>query len=87
MKDSSLSNSESPIPDNPPTYFFWKLLFALVEYHTALPIQEYRRYRDNSIYYICPRCDSTLDREYQVCCDRCGQRLEWKGYRKAKQRE
>lgn len=33
---------------------------------------------------ICPRCDITLDREYQSYCDRCGQKLSWKGFSKAK---
>lgn len=87
MKDSFLPNNESPMPHHPSTIFPWELLFALAEYRTALPIQEYRLYRDNSIYYICPRCDSTLDREYQACCDRCGQLLEWKGHQRAKQRK
>ena len=32
---------------------------------------------------ICPGCNTTLDREYQSYCDRCGQFLSWKGYRKA----
>lgn len=26
---------------------------------------------------ICPRCDSTLEREYMRYCDRCGQHLAW----------
>lgn len=32
---------------------------------------------------ICPGCNTTLDREYQSYCDRCGQFLSWKGYSKA----
>lgn len=30
--------------------------------------------------YICPRCDSLLDREFVRFCDRCGQRLDWRFY-------
>lgn len=30
-------------------------------------------------YYVCPRCDVTMEREYQSYCDRCGQRLAWRG--------
>ena len=30
-------------------------------------------------YYVCPRCDVTMEREYQSYCDRCGQRLAWNG--------
>ena len=35
-------------------------------------------------YYVCPRCSTTLEREFMPFCDRCGQRLDWRGYRKAK---
>ena len=34
-------------------------------------------------YPICPRCNSSLDREYQNYCDRCGQALDW--HRKKRQ--
>lgn len=36
------------------------------------------------IYYICPRCKVGLERDFQSYCDRCGQRLDWKDYKKAK---
>lgn len=35
-------------------------------------------------YYLCPGCAVTLDREFQNYCDRCGQKLDWSGYRKAR---
>lgn len=35
-------------------------------------------------YYVCPRCSVTLEREFMSFCDRCGQRLDWKDYKKAK---
>ena len=31
---------------------------------------------------VCPRCQNTLDREFQSYCDRCGQMLCWKRYGK-----
>ena len=31
-----------------------------------------------ALYPVCPRCDSTFEREYQQFCDRCGQRLGWR---------
>lgn len=34
-------------------------------------------------YPICPRCDSTVDREYMCYCDRCGQHLNWELYEHA----
>ena len=42
-----------------------------------------RLVRDSSIcldgyYYArCPRCQSSLGRDYQLYCDRCGQALDW----------
>lgn len=35
-------------------------------------------------YYVCPRCDITMEREFQSYCDRCGQKLDWRRYRYAK---
>ena len=35
-------------------------------------------------YYVCPCCKITLDREFISFCDRCGQKLDWRYYRKAK---
>lgn len=37
-----------------------------------------------SLCYICPRCKISMERDFQSYCDRCGQRLDWKDYRKAK---
>lgn len=34
-------------------------------------------------YPVCPQCGVSLEREYQHFCDRCGQRLSWKGYKRA----
>ena len=36
-----------------------------------------------SSFYICPRCKISLERDFQSYCDRCGQRLDWKDYKKA----
>ena len=35
-------------------------------------------------YYVCPKCKTTLEREFVRFCDRCGQRLDWSNYRNAK---
>ena len=67
--------------------FPWDLLFSLAEYRTPHSVTEYRLHRSyfgEYRLYICPRCCVTLDREFQTCCDRCCQLLDWKGYRKAK---
>lgn len=33
---------------------------------------------------VCPRCNTSLDREFQAFCDRCGQMLNWRDYRNAR---
>ena len=34
-------------------------------------------------YPVCPQCGSSLEREYQCYCDRCGQCLDWRDFSKA----
>jgi len=59
---------------------------------TAEPAESFRQpmrvtekhlFRDGTVYPVCPRCRVTLNREYQAYCDRCGQALDWKAYKKA----
>lgn len=45
----------------------------------AMEVKRIRKY-GNSSYPVCPWCALTLDREYQLHCDRCGQPLAWNIY-------
>ena len=72
-----------------PTISVWlvvllKLLRFFSDYRKALLVQELMVFSDGACYYICPRCRITLDREFMSYCDRCGQRLGWKEYRKVR---
>ena len=62
--------------------------FRFAKFRLHLTVTEYILYHDSlggeSIYYVCPRCGITLEREYQAFCDRCGQRLDWKEIDNAK---
>ena len=40
-------------------------------------------YSGSSVYYVCPRCRVSMEREYTTYCDNCGQKLDWRGFRKA----
>lgn len=31
-------------------------------------------------FAVCPQCGSSIEREYQNFCDRCGQMLDWSDY-------
>ena len=35
-------------------------------------------------FSVCPRCHTTMEREFQSYCDRCGQRLSWNDFHHAK---
>ncbi len=37
----------------------------------------------NTAYPVCPRCQISMEREYQPFCDRCGQALGWENYESA----
>ena len=48
-----------------------------VSYRIPQFVTEVLRFKDGNEYPVCPRCEITLDREYQAFCDRCGQALSW----------
>ena len=55
-----------------------------LSYRLPMLVTELLVYSNNDSYYVCPRCHSTLDRDFLAFCDRCGQCLNWKLYKKAK---
>ena len=67
-----------------------KHLHALAAYRRMMPVREYILYPScfgtESAFFLCPRCNITMEREYQSYCDRCGQRLGWRSINKAKER-
>ncbi len=86
---------EIPVPDKK-RHPHWvalliKTIFRFAAYRFALPVTEFALYQDllggETVYYYCPRCDVTLERDYQAYCDRCGQCLDWKHIHNAKQRK
>ena len=64
------------------------LLQYQVSYRIAMCVTEIMVFKstfaNETGYYVCPRCRITLEREFMPFCDRCGQRLNWKDYKKAK---
>ena len=51
-------------------------------YRISMAVTKLRKYQTTT-YYICPRCNTTMEREFMAYCDRCGQCLGWIDYRKA----
>ena len=48
-----------------------------VSYRIPRLVTEVHHFKDGYEYPVCPRCEITLEREYQAFCDRCGQALNW----------
>lgn len=45
-------------------------------YRKPLRVTDKQIFQDGC-YAVCPRCRSTLPRDYMHYCDRCGQYLSW----------
>ena len=58
-----------------------KTVTTAESYRIPMRVTHLRKYR-TAAYYICPRCSITMEREFMAYCDRCGQRLGWKNYKK-----
>lgn len=52
-------------------------------FRQAMAVVEAVRFQCGDSFPVCPRCGTTLEREYQHFCDRCGQKLKWSAYSKA----
>lgn len=55
-----------------------------ISYRIPLSIRKIRVFRETltkTSYYVCPRCDCSLEREFVLFCARCGQQLDWRNYR------
>lgn len=52
-----------------------------LSYRFAMQVMHYRQHlslhSSYTIFPVCPRCHSNMEREYQAFCDRCGQKLSW----------
>ncbi len=55
-----------------------------VSYRIALKVNKIFMRLNGDTYPICPRCSSTLEREYMSYCNCCGQRLGWSDFDNAK---
>lgn len=44
------------------------------------PVTQILLFPSGNSYPLCPRCNSSLEREYMRFCDSCGQRLGWKHF-------
>ena len=52
-------------------------IIEALAYRFPMAVSEYKQFSDRDIYWVCPRCHNTLERDFQDYCDRCGQCLDW----------
>ena len=50
-------------------------------YREPMNVTEILHSGESYAYPICPKCHISMNREYQMFCDRCGQKLSWKHFR------
>ena len=58
----------------------------LMTYRVPMMVKDlvaFYHFPEDDVYYLCPRCQELLPREFMAYCDRCGQCLDWSEYRKA----
>lgn len=63
------------------------LILRKTDFREPMPVTHIRCYHGFhglTGFPVCPQCRITMEREYQSYCDRCGQCLGWRNYRKAK---
>ena len=58
-----------------------KTVTTAESYRMPMLVTHLRKYLTTA-YYICPRCSIAMEREFMAYCDRCGQCLDWKNYKK-----
>lgn len=72
------------------TYRFPRIggyLLAGLRYRRPMRVSEIMEISDTrgkTSWAICPRCGITMNREFMIFCDHCGQRLDWSMYEQAK---
>lgn len=49
------------------------------------PVTKVRVFSDRNMYAVCPRCNISMEYEYQLYCNHCGQHLEWSKYDEAEE--
>lgn len=62
-----------------PTRMLYELLLSPT-YRWPWKVKIVCSYRWGAEFPKCPRCGTTMKREYQLFCNHCGQRLNWSGF-------
>ena len=75
MDDCIEDEIELDFPIRPHHRFIIDLLLSCT-FRAPKPVTKVRIHRDRNMYAVCPRCDNSMEYEYQLYCNCCGQHLE-----------
>lgn len=67
----------------PPHHRFIIDLLLAHTFRIPKPMTKVRVFSDRNMYAVCPRCNISMEYEYQLYCNHCGQHLEWSKYDEA----
>ncbi len=57
-----------------------RFLLSLTQFRVPKMVSDLMIFQNVS-FFVCPQCGITLEREFMKYCDRCGQRLDWRGHK------
>lgn len=72
-------------PIRPSRHRFIIDLLLSYTFRMPKPVTKVRVFSDRNMYAVCPRCNISMEYEYQLYCNRCGQHLEWSKYDEAEE--
>ena len=52
-------------------------ILCSLTYRMHMHVTKVRIYKDRNMFAVCPRCNSSVEFEYQRYCSSYGQHLEW----------
>lgn len=83
FSDFDECDMDSPIC--PPRHRFIIDLLLAHTYRIPKSVIKVRIYKDKNSFAVCPRCDNSMEYEYQLYCGCCGQHLEWSKFDEAEE--
>ena len=57
-----------------------KSLKEKLSYRKSMLVHSAIVYQNNNMYAKCPKCNNTIDRDFQDFCSGCGQCLNWDNF-------
>lgn len=62
-----------------------KRILKELSYRTKKPVRQYR-ISGNTMFMVCPSCNSDIEVDYSAFCTVCGRKLSWYGHIKHREK-